>query len=316
LRHKPVLVSEVLLGLNLKPGAVVVDGTLGSGGHSLAILNAIGPKGRLIGLDQDPAALERSRERLEEHQSQISLHHENYVNLDRVLGSLNISKVDAVLLDIGFSSDQMEDASRGFSLERSGPLDMRMNPELEITARDLVQKLSERELADIFWHYGEERMSRRFAKAICERRTLHPLETTQDLYQTLETALPFKIKKTEHSRGYKSKIHPFTKVFQALRIAVNQELEVLRQGLPRIWNILSPGGRFAVISFHSLEDRIVKHQFRAWVDGGEATAVTKKPIIAAEEEMAENPRSRSAKLRVVEKGVRALAETPYKRRAA
>lgn len=301
--HKPVLVNEVLLCLNLKRGAVVIDGTLGSGGHSLEILNAIGPEGRLIGLDQDPAALERSRQHLEKYQSQISLHHANFENVDRVLGSLNISKVDAVLLDVGFSSDQLEDASRGFSLDRSGPLDMRMNPEMETSARDLVNKLSEKELADTFWYFGEERLSRRYAKAICEHRLQHPIETTADLVQALEAGFPFPIRKTEHSRGYKSKIHPFTKVFQALRIAVNQELKVLQHALPKSLELLAPGGRLAVIAFHSLEDRIVKHQFQHWVQTGEGTRVTKKPIIATEEEIAENPRSRSAKLRAIEKPV-------------
>lgn len=301
MRHKPVLVQEVLRCLDLKRGAVAVDGTLGSGGHSLEILNAIGPQGRLIGLDQDPAALERCWERLKDYAKQISLHHENFVNLDRVLGSLNVSKVDAVLLDVGFSSDQMEDASRGFSLERSGPLDMRMNPDYEVTASDLVNKLSERELADIFWHYGEERMSRKFARVITENRFPHPIQTTDEFNAVLEKALPFKIRKTEHSRGYKSKIHPFTRVFQALRIAVNQELRVLEEGLPKIFNLLNPGGRLAVISFHSLEDRIVKHQFQAWARSGEGKAVTKKPVMGTETEIAENSRARSAKLRAIER---------------
>ncbi len=299
--HKPVLLAEVLRGLNLRPGAVVVDGTLGSGGHSLEILKAIGPAGRLVALDQDPSALERCRERLRAYENQVSLHHENFVNLGKVLESVNVSKVDAVILDIGFSSDQMADSTRGFSLERTGPLDMRMNPEYETTAADLIKHLSEKELADLIYKYGEERMSRRFARTICQERQKHAIETTQDLVQTIEKALPYKIRRTEHSRGYRSKIHPATRVFQALRIVVNQELQVLEEGLPKIWNYLAPQGRLAVISFHSLEDRIVKHQFQAWARSGEGVAITRKPITATEAEIEDNPRSRSAKLRVIEK---------------
>lgn len=297
MRHKSVLLEEVLRGLNLKRGMIVVDGTLGSAGHSVEILKLIGAEGRLIGLDQDPAALERSRERLKEFEKQVSLHHANFEQLDEVLDLLNIKEVDAVILDIGFSSDQLEDASRGFSFERRGPLDMRMNPDLEVTAQDLINKLSERELSDIFWIYGEERFSRRFAKAIVERRASKPLETTSDLVETLERALPFRRPKY----GPGGRINPATRVFQALRVAVNSELQVLKNGLTRIWPRIRKGGRFAVISFHSLEDRIVKHQFQAWVKSGEGNQITKKPITATEQEIENNPRSRSAKLRVVEK---------------
>ena len=285
----------------LKRGMTVVDGTLGSGGHSREMLRAVEPEGRLIGLDQDPASLERCRGFLEPFKNQLSLHHENFENLDQVLDSLHLSGVDAVLLDIGFSSDQLEDGIRGFSFERQGPLDMRMNPELEVTARDLVNHCSEEQLADLFFNYGHERFSRRFARAICDTRIAKPIETTQDLVGVLEGALPFKIQKSEHSRGTKMRIHPATRVFQALRITVNRELEVLREGLPRIWKRINPGGRFAVIAFHSLEDRIVKRQFQAWVKSGEAVAVTKKPIQASQEELQQNPRARSAKLRCVEK---------------
>lgn len=278
-----------------------MDGTLGSGGHSYEILKQIGPKGRLIALDQDPAALARSRERLKEFEKQVSLHHENFEKVPQVLDLLNVSKVDAVILDIGFSSDQMEDAGRGFSFDREGPLDMRMNPELEISAKELVNSLEAEDLANLFWKFGEERQSRRFARAVCDFREKQPIETTQDLVAAIETALPFKLKKTDHSRAYYSKIHPATKVFQALRIAVNRELEVLANALPAIWERVNPRGRFAVISFHSLEDRIVKQQFRKWFDHKEASWITKKPIVASEEEIAENSRARSAKLRAAEK---------------
>ncbi len=303
MRHKPVLLQEVLGCLNLKPGMTVADGTLGSGGHSLEILKQIGPAGRLIALDQDPASLERCKRHLAEYESQISFHHENFENLDQVLDGLNVSLVDAVLLDIGFSSDQLEDGARGFSFERPGPLDMRMNPDLEVSAQDLVNHCTEEQLADLFWNYGHERLSRRFAKSICQRRAAKPLETTEDLVSAVEDALPFKIRKTEHSRGTKSKIHPATRVFQALRITVNRELEVLREGLPRIWKRVKPGGRLAVIAFHSMEDRIVKHQFQDWVKTREAVRVTKKPIQGSREEIQSNPRARSAKLRCVEKSI-------------
>lgn len=308
MRHKPVLLREVLGCLDLKPGMTAVDGTLGSGGHSSEMLKAIGPTGRLIALDQDPASLERCRKRFEAEGSlgQVTFCHENFENLDHELERLNVSQVDAVLLDIGFSSDQLEDGTRGFSFERPGPLDMRMNPNMEVPAKDLINHCSEQQLADLFWNYGHERFSRKFAKVICEYRARKPLETTQELVSALESALPYKIRKPDPSapgrgRGTKSKIHPATRVFQALRIAVNRELDVLREGLPRIWNCVKPGGRLAVISFHSSEDRIVKHQFQAWIKGGEGVGITKKPIEASREEEISNPRARSAKLRCVEK---------------
>lgn len=281
----------------------VVDGTLGSGGHSIEILKQIGPSGRLIAIDQDPASLERCKPLFEGYKNQVTFQHENFENLDKVLDGLSISQADAVLLDIGFSSDQLEDGVRGFSFERPGPLDMRMNPNAEVPARDLINHCTEQQLSDLFWNYGHERFSRQFARAICERRAAKPLETTEELVSVIEGALPFKIRKTEHSRGTKSKIHPATRVFQALRITVNRELEVLRDGLPRIWKRVKPGGRFAVISFHSSEDRIVKHQFQSWVKAHEASAVTKKPLQGTREEIRSNPRARSAKLRCVEKNV-------------
>lgn len=299
MRHKSVLIEEVLRGLQLRPGDVVVDATLGSGGHSLEILKHIGPKGRLIGLDQDPAALERSRERLKAYGSQISWHLENFEHIDRVLDGLNISRVDAVILDVGFSSDQIEDTSRGFSFEREGPLDMRMNPDFETTASDLINQMNEKDLADLFWKYGEERRSRRIAKTIVERRVHQPITTTTELVATIEAALG--IKRRIGRPAYRPRIHPATQVFQALRIAVNRELEVLEQSLPKFWKYLAPKRRMAVISFHSLEDRIVKRQFRAWLDSDQAVLVTKKPVIAQEQERQDNPRSRSAKLRVAEK---------------
>ena len=295
--HKPVLLKEVLQHLNLRPGLTLVDGTIGSGGHAREILKAIGSEGKLIGLDQDPASLERCR-RLFEKNENVSLHHKNFFDLEELLDALNISSVDAVLLDVGFSSDQIEDAKRGFSFERSGPLDMRMNPESGVTAADLVNELSQRELKDLFWNYGNERRAGRFAQAICQARLHHFLETTDDLVQTIENTFSYKGKRTSFRR---TRLHPATRVFQALRIAVNDELNILQQSLPRIWKRIATEGRLGVVSFHSLEDRIVKNQFRSWAQNKEGVLINKKPLTPSLEERKDNPRSRSAKLRVIEK---------------
>ena len=290
MQHKPVLLQETLQWLNLKSGAIVLDGTLGSGGHALEILKVIGPRGRLIGIDQDPSALERTRQTLAAFQGQISLHCDNFRNVEHVLDRVNLPAVNAVILDVGLSSDQLEDESRGFSFSRSGPLDMRMNPENEQTARDLVNDLSKQQLEKIFREYGEEHRARRVVDWIDSERRKKPIETTVELVKIVEKAIP-----------YRGRLHPATKVFQALRIATNDELGALKEGLAAIWKRLSGGGRLAVISFHSLEDRIVKWQFREWQAAGTGTIVTKKPVIATREEICENPRSRSAKLRVMEK---------------
>lgn len=300
MRHKPVLLAEVLEYLQLKPGDIVVDGTLGSGGHTVEMLKRIGPAGKLIGLDQDPESIQRCQMMLEDSKNAF-LFHANFSELGKVLDSLNIPSVNAVLLDVGFSSDQLEDASRGFSFERSGPLDMRMNPDTRITARDLVNRLPEEKLEKIFFEYGEERWGRRIARTICRERSKHFLDTTDDLVNTIEKSLPFGAKNNKGHRSHKAQRHPATRVFQALRIAVNDELGVLERSLPRIWERLQPQGRLEVISFHSLEDRIVKQQFRAWARAGEAVDKTRKPVVPSEEEVLTNPRSRSAKLRVVEK---------------
>ena len=299
--HKPVLLQEVLQCLNLKSGDIVLDGTLGSGGHALEILKRIGPSGRLIGLDQDTAAIVRCRETLKDFQGQISLHSENYRNAGNVLETLNIPALDAVILDVGLSSEQLEDAVRGFSFDRSGPLDMRMDPRASNRARDLVNDLSEDELERLFRELGEERWARRIAGNIFRERAKQPIETTDDLVRVIEQALP---RRTRFRKGHRpgwARRHPATRAFQALRIAANDELGALREGLPVLWKGIKPGGRLAVITFHSLEDRIVKHQFRMWAQTEGAVLLTKKPITATREEAVANPRSRSAKLRVVEK---------------
>jgi 16S rRNA (cytosine1402-N4)-methyltransferase len=292
--------EEVLRGLDVKAGAVVVDGTVGSGGHAREILKLIGSEGRLIGIDQDPASLERCRMIFGED-PRVSLNLENFIRAEKVLDTLNIPLVDAVILDVGFSSDQIEDAKRGFSFDREGPLDMRMNPEAEESAQDLVNALSQEELERIFRDYGNERWARRFSEAICREREQHPVETTADLVRIIEGALPGASKYPRKCRTGWSKRNPATRVFQALRIAVNRELEVLEDALPKIFGRIKIGGKLAVITFHSLEDRIVKQVFRRWKDAGTAVWITKKPVVPGRIEQIQNPRSRSAKLRVVEK---------------
>ena len=298
--HQSVLVSEILRLLDLKPGAVVLDGTLGSGGHSQAMLEEIGPGGRLIGLDQDPASIKRTQELLGADK-RVTLQSINFEHAGLVLEKLNIPAVHAVLIDIGFSSEQIEDPARGFSFDRSGSLGMRMNPENPVSARELVQTLSEDELEKIFREYGEERWARRFAETISRARPARRIETTDDLIEILESALSKNWRRPKGRRPANRRRHFATRVFQALRIAVNDELGVLRRGLVHLWNHVKPGGRLAVISFHSLEDRIVKYQFRDWARSGEGRLINKKPAVAGQEERRTNPRSRSAKLRVIEK---------------
>lgn len=290
--HEPVLLKEVLNLLDPKPGEVVLDGTLGSGGHAQAILKRLGPKGRLIGIDQDPSAIQRARENLKMF-PHVEFIQENFTRLDQILTLLNLKTIDAVLLDVGFSTEQLEDAVRGFSFLTEGPLDMRMDAAGRVTARDLVNDLSQDELEKLFQTYGEERWSRRIARRICEERKKRLLETTTDLVKVIEMAVPRPF--------HFGPRHLAMRVFQALRIRVNDELGMLKAALPKALEALRPGGRIGVISFHSLEDRIVKQQFREWEKEGKVGLLTKKPIQPSEEEIGRNPRSRSAKLRGVEK---------------
>ncbi len=284
--------------MQLSPGMTVVDGTLGGGGHASEILKGIGPSGRLIALDQDPRALKIAQEALSHHKN-ISFHHENFRNIDTVLDSLNIDFIDAVILDIGMSSIQLDDGQRGFSFEHEGPLDMRMNPDLDTCAEDLVNGLSQDELENIFRVYGEERNARRFARAVCWSRDKQRITTTHDLAEIIRrSAVKQQGSKKSHTRR---KRHPATRIFQALRIVVNQELEILAEAIPRAWARIRGGGRFVIISFHSLEDRIVKNLFRDWGKEGVAKVITKKPLQPTFEEIKENSRARSSKLRTVEK---------------
>jgi 16S rRNA (cytosine1402-N4)-methyltransferase len=267
--------------LDPQPGQVVVDGTVGAGGHSRLIAERLSPTGRLIGLDQDETMLTRARPRLEGWPA--TLVHQSFENLRAVLDHLGIDRVDGFLADLGFASDQMDDPARGFSFQAEGPLDMRLDPAGAVTAADLVARLSERELADVIYRYGEERFSRRIARRIVEERRKRPITTTTELAELVRRCVP---------RG--GGIDPATRTFQALRVAVNDELGALERLLADLPRCLRPGGRAVLISFHSLEDRLVKQAFRnkdVW------DTMTRKPVTASEEEVAANPRARSAKLR-------------------
>ena len=291
--HEPVLLREVISLLSLKPGDTVLDGTAGSGGHAEAILEAVGPKGRLIGIDQDKEALGRTEERLKKYSKQLILIHSNFSKIDEILANLKVSGVSAVLLDIGVSLEQLSDGKRGFSFRSVGPIDMRMDQSQKRSAFHLIHDLSEEELARIFREYGEERRSLQIARWIVDARERQPLETTKELAELVEKRVPAK-------ERY-GRIHPATRIFQALRIAVNDELGVLEEALPKALNALSPNGRLAVITFHSLEDRIVKRQFVRWKEEKIVEILTKKPMMSGDEELTKNPRSRSAKLRAVRK---------------
>jgi 16S rRNA (cytosine1402-N4)-methyltransferase len=304
--HTPVLLKEVVNQLQPRRGGLYVDCTVGGGGHAREILRVCGPAGQLIGLDWDEEAIAASREWLSEFGARVQLVRASYVELERVLMSLGVTAVDGVLFDLGVSSRQFDEPERGFSVLRDGPLDMRMSRQLGATARDILRAASLEELAKIFRVYGEEKRSRAIARKIITEREKAPLESTIHLARLVEQVVGSK-------RGA---IHPATKVFQALRIAVNNELDNLRQGLEVATRFLQSEARIAVISFHSLEDRIVKQFFvekssgcicppdlPVCACGRKATLriVTKKPVTARETEVGANPRARSAKLRVAEK---------------
>lgn len=298
-----MLPDEVQQALQPHPGGVYLDGTLGGGGHALALALAAQPDGRLLGIDADPAALAAARARLEQAglpPAGYTLHHGRFGDMGAIARAHGCAAVDGILLDLGVSSHQLDTAERGFSFSADGPLDMRLDPGRGDTAADLVNTLHEADLADLIFRYGDERLSRRIARAIAERRRSAPFTRTAELAALVARAV---------GRGGHDRIHPATRTFQALRIAVNAELDQLESALPQAIDLLRPGGRLAVISFHSLEDRIVKLFFRAESGyGGSANErparlriITRKPIEAGAAEVAANPRSRSAKLRVAER---------------
>ena len=293
--HVSVLANEICHWLSPKPGGIYVDCTLGVGGTSLKILERSGNNAYIIGLDRDPEALAYAEKNLEPFCSHVKLYCGNYSHLADFVRQAGFEKVDGVVFDLGVSSLQLDRPERGFSFASDGPLDMRMNQTQGPTAADLVMNLPEKELANLIFSYGEERFSRRIARAIVHARKTIPLETTQALVAVIQNAVPHAYRK--------GRINCATRTFQALRIRVNQELDLLRPALESAVNLLKDGGRLCVVAFHSLEDRVVKHTFRA-LAGGEhptITLLTKKPVTASQQEIQQNPRSRSAKLRVAER---------------
>jgi 16S rRNA (cytosine1402-N4)-methyltransferase len=306
--HKPVLLKEILEFLGPEPGGVYVDCTLGGGGHSRAILERIQPTGRLVGIDQDQDSIDFVRQSLGEVSGQVDLVRGNFSELGDILERLGIDGVDGILFDLGVSSHQLDVAERGFSFAQDAPLDMRMSQENPITAADLVNKLPEKELADIIWIHSDERFSRRIARAIVAARTECPIATTRQLAEIVRLAIPPAARPKD--------IHPATRTFQALRIEVNAEMPSLDEGLLQAAEALKMGGRMCVISYHSLEDRKTKQFYRQM--SGQCVCppglpvcacgareilktLTRKPVTPSPEEIDENPRARSAKLRVAER---------------
>ena len=285
--HDPVLFDEVLEQLQPALGGIFVDGTLGGGGHTRALAERVGPEGRVVAVDLDGGAVERTSVALAG--LPVLVANASYADIPEVLDEVGIAAVDGVLLDLGLSSDQLADAARGFSYLSEGELDMRFDLDRGEPAWRMIERMSEEHLANVIYQYGEERFSRRIAKKIVEQRRSDPVRTASQLAELVRSCVP-------RSRGHN--IDPATRTFQALRIAVNGELDALQTALKRLPDYLKPGGRLAIISFHSLEDRIVKEAFR---DDERLSPITRKPIVASEEESNRNPRARSAKLRVAER---------------
>ncbi|MCE5302744.1 MAG: 16S rRNA (cytosine(1402)-N(4))-methyltransferase RsmH [Planctomycetaceae bacterium] len=286
--HVPVLLEQVVRWLDPRPGQVLVDGTFGGGGHARALANAVGPTGLVIGLDRDPAALDAAEQSLRGRP--LKLVQTNFCDLPETLKQLEIDAVDGVVLDLGLSSDQLADRNRGFSFSVDGPLDLRFDPMSGEPARRLINRLSVEHLTELISRYGEERYSPRIARAIVARRHDRPIETSAELAELIRSVVP----RTPDAQ----RIDPATRTFQALRIAVNDELKSLEIALRRIPDCLRPGARLAIISFHSLEDRRVKEAFLA---DSRLDVLTRRPVRPDEREIAENPRSRSAKLRVAQR---------------
>lgn len=293
-KHHSVLLHEAIDSLAIQQGDTVVDATLGGAGHARVIAEKLGPKGTLIGFDLDPEAITRAELRLKEVKPKVHLIQENFRNLAKELMRLGIKEVHKALFDLGWSAYQLE-AGRGFSFLSDEPLQMTYGEakNSSLTAYTIVNTWGESSLADVIYGWGEERYSRRIAKGIVEARVKEPIKTARQLAEIIRSAAPI-----AYARG---RIHPATRTFQALRIAVNDELGALEEGIKVAWSMLAPKGRIAVISFHSIEDRIVKRQFAEWEKLELGIRINKKPIVPSEEELAENPRARSAKLRIIEK---------------
>ena len=306
--HKSVLLYETVDSLNIKPDGIYVDGTLGGGGHAYEVCSRLGKHGRLIGIDQDADAIAAATKRLEPFADKVTVVRSNYENIASVLHDLGIEKVDGIYLDLEVSSYQLDTASRGFTYREDAPLDMRMDQRNTQTAADIVNTYSETELYHIIRDYGEDRFAKNIAKHIVQRRQEKPYETTGELIETIKAAIPAKIRATGG--------HPAKRTFQAIRIELNHELDVLNRSIDTMIDLLNPGGRLSIITFHSLEDRIVKKRFRdnenpcicppefpVCMCGrkSKGTVITRKPIVPGEEELEYNKRSKSSKLRVFER---------------
>ncbi len=304
-KHVSIMLDEVIENLDIKSDGVYVDGTLGGAGHAWHVCKKLGPAGRFIGIDQDAAAIEASKKRLEEFGGMVTVVRSNYCHMKDLLWQMEIEKVDGILLDLGVSSYQFDNASRGFSYREDAPLDMRMDQRQEMTAKDIVNTYSEKELYRIIRDFGEDKFAKNIAKHICLAREKKPIETTFELTEVIKAAIPMKVRATGG--------HPAKKTFQALRIELNQELAVLQNSLNDMIDLLNDDGRICIITFHSLEDRIVKTIFKKNENPCECPpsfpvcmcgkkskgkVITRKPILPSPEEMEENPRSKSAKLRV------------------
>lgn len=307
-KHKSVLLEETIENLNIKPDGIYVDGTLGGGGHSYEIAKRLTAGGRLIGIDQDADAIKAATERLKEFADRVTIVRNNYCNIADVLDELGIVKVDGIILDLGVSSYQLDTAERGFTYNVDAPLDMRMDQRQQITAKDIVNTYSEFDLYRIIRDYGEDKFAKNIAKHIVAARAKAPIQTTGELTEIIRQSIPMKIQATGG--------HPAKRTFQAIRIELNRELDVLRESLDGMIDLLDDGGRICIITFHSLEDRIVKTIFRknenpctcppdfpVCVCGkkSKGKVITRKPILPSETEMEENPRSKSAKLRIFER---------------
>lgn len=306
--HKSIMVEEVLTNLAIRESGIYVDGTLGGGGHSLEIVKCLGKDGRLIGIDQDGDAIMAASERLKDYMDRVTIVRSNYAHMTDILAQMEIEYVDGILLDLGVSSYQLDEAQRGFTYREDAPLDMRMDQRQKETAADIVNSYSEKELFHIIRDYGEDRFAKNIAKFIVKNRQEKPIETTGQLAEIIKAAIPAKIRAKSG--------HPAKRTFQAIRIALNQELDVLRDSLEGMIDVLSPGGRICVITFHSLEDRIVKRCFKQCEDPcicppgfpvctcgkiSKGKVITRKPIVPGPEELEYNSRAASAKLRVFEK---------------
>ena len=306
--HKSVLLNETIDGLNIQPDGIYVDGTLGGGGHAYEVCRRLGDKGSIVGIDQDAAAIEAAGNRLKDFGEKVTIVRSNYCDMKSKLHELGIDKVDGIVLDLGVSSYQLDTAERGFSYREDAPLDMRMDTRQKMTARDIVNDYEEMELYRVIRDYGEDKFAKNIAKHIVAARKVKPIETTGELTEIIRASIPMKYQKKSG--------HPAKRTFQALRIELNRELEVLKDSLDDMIDLLNPGGRLCIITFHSLEDRIVKSEFRknehqctcpsdfpVCVCGkvSKGSILTRKPILPSEEEMEENSRAKSAKLRIFER---------------